>query len=105
MIKSTDYFSLLSKLMSEDKLYNVKMDMDIEEMYNNIYTIIDTDFMMAIEKIGYPQKYEIVESLKSILTDYKLFLYFPELIYKPSVCLYDSPKCALSILKSYQLFL
>ncbi|MBP7508686.1 MAG: sel1 repeat family protein [Prolixibacteraceae bacterium] len=103
MIKSTDYFSLLSKLMSEDKLYNVKMDMDIEEMYNNIYTIIDTDFMMAIEKIGYPQKYEIVESLKSILTDYKLFLYFPELIYKPSVCLYDSPKCALSILKSYGL--
>lgn len=103
MIRSTDYISLLSKLMSEDKLYNVKLDMNIEELYNNIYTIIDTDFMMAIEKIGYSQKYEIVESLKNILTDYKLFLYFPELIYKSSVCLYDSPKCTLSVLKSYGL--
>lgn len=103
MIKSTDYLSLLSKLMSEDKLYNVKLDTDIEELYNNIYTIIDTNFVMAIERIGYSQKYEIVESLKSILTDYKLFLYFPELIYKSSVCLYDSPNCTLSILKSYGL--
>lgn len=103
MIKSTDYLSLLSKLMSEDKLYNVKLDTDIEELYHNIYTIIDTNFVMAIEKIGYPQKYEIVESLKSILADYKLFLYFPELTYKSSVCLYDSPKCTLSVLKSYGL--
>lgn len=103
MIKSADYFSLLSKLMSEDKSYNVELDMDIEEMYNNIYTVIDTDFMMAIEKIGYPEKYEIVDSLKSLLTDYKLFLFFPELIYKNSVCLYDYPKCTLSILKSYGL--
>lgn len=103
MIKSADYFSLLSKLMSEDKTYKIEPDMDIEDMYNNIYTLIDTDFMTDIEKIGYPEKYEIVDSLKRILTDYKLFLYFPELIYKNLVCLYDFPKCTINILKSYGL--
>lgn len=104
MIKANDLFPLLQKLMSEDKTYSVELNVDIEEMYNNIYDVIDTDFMKCIEKIGYPKKYKIIDDLKDILLGYKLLLQFPELRRKNVVCMYGFPKDTVKVLQAYGLF-
>lgn len=101
MAKSEELFQLLSKLMSEDKVNNITLTEDVEEAYNCLYSLIDVNLMHNIEKIGYIGKYNVVESLKKVIIDYKLLLYFPEIICRNVVSVYKSANLSTNILQLY----
>lgn len=99
MKRTNAYFEFLSKVLSET-VENVEADFKIDDIYNQLYSIIDNELMSEIETIGEPQKYKIVDELKKILFEYKIRLYYNYLFNKTIVTFYGMDN-AISILKKY----
>lgn len=78
MTNNKNLLELLSHIMSEE-LCEADPILKTDEVYERLTSMIGDDLTPKVESVCLAEKYNIIAEIKSILDDYKFFLYFPEL--------------------------
>lgn len=103
MSNTKGYFNLLSKILSEENVFDSAEGLEIDSLFNSLYKTVDEDLMSAVERICYSEKYDIISEIKAMLLKYRLLLYFPELIGKAVVSFYSVESLSALLTKNFGL--
>lgn len=87
MSNNRNLLELLSHIMSEEICEDDPI-LQNGATYDSLTPLINKDLMSKVEPVCLAEKYNIIDEIKSILEDYKLFLYFPELMGKNIAAFY-----------------
>lgn len=87
MSNNRNLLELLSHIMSEELCEDDPI-LQNGAIYDSLTSLINKDLMSKLEPVCLAEKYNIIDEIKSILEDYKLFLYFPELMGKNIAAFY-----------------
>lgn len=87
MTNNKNLLELLSHIMSEE-LCEADPILKTDEVYERLTSMIEDDLTPKVESVCLAEKYNIIAEIKSILDDYKFFLYFPELVGKNIAAFY-----------------
>ncbi|MCM1168266.1 MAG: hypothetical protein NC401_19955, partial [Ruminococcus sp.] len=90
MNKTEKYFDLLTEVLAEKNFGNDEMGSKIDEIYGELYAIIDTVLTPKLETVADHEKYVAADDIKQMLSDYKLLFLFPELVCKHMVAFYNT---------------
>jgi len=66
----------------------------------NIQTLIDEQLIPMVDKIGYENKYDVIDNIKKLCRDISIYTFFPKLINKNVFCFYEIDKKALNSLNN-----
>lgn len=103
MKKVDNYFDFLSEILSEETKENQGINYEVDKVYNELFAAIDSKLMPEIETISNAEKYSVVDDVKKILSEYKLILYFPELVCKHFVTFYKFNNAEIMLKKYFGL--
>ena len=90
-----DFLIKLSRIM-EDTAENSESIVRL----GNIQTLVDEQLIPITDKIGYENKYDIIDNIKELCSDVTIYAFFPELINKNVFCFYELDDKALNSLNN-----